>query len=129
MRLLLVDDEQPARERLARLVTELGGHELVGEAADGIAALGLLDAARPDALLLDIRMPGMDGLELARHLAGLEHGPAVIFTTAYDEFALEAFDAGAVDYLLKPVRRDKLEAALGKAQRVSRAQLAALDRT
>jgi two-component system response regulator AlgR len=127
MRLMIVDDEPPARERLARLVAELAGHDVVAEAGDGREALERLDAAAADALLLDIRMPGMDGLEVARHLAGLEQAPAVIFTTAYDEFALAAFDAGAVAYLLKPVRREKLEAALAAAQRVSRAQLAALE--
>jgi two-component system response regulator AlgR len=127
MRLMIVDDEAPARERLAQIVAELPGHDVVGTAADGREALEQLDAAAPDALLLDIRMPGIDGLEVARHLAGLEQAPAVIFTTAYDEFALDAFDAGAVAYLLKPVRRDKLEAALAAAQRVTRAQLASLE--
>lgn len=127
MRLMIVDDEAPARARLVQLLAEEAGHEVVAEAESGPAALAALDSAQPDILLLDIRMPGMDGLEVARHLAGLEQAPAVVFTTAYDEFALAAFDAGAVAYLLKPVRRERLLAALARASRLTRAQLGALD--
>jgi len=126
MKILIVDDEALARERLAELVAELGGHSVVGTAASGREALRLAASGGADAVLMDIRMPGMDGLEAARHLAALETPPAVIFTTAYGEHALAAFEANAVDYLLKPVRRERLAAALDKARRLSRAQLGAL---
>lgn len=123
MRVLIVDDEAPARIRLRALVEELPDCEVAGEAADGAQALHRADATDPDVVLLDIRMPGMDGLEAARHLAGLERPPAVIFTTAFDHHALEAFEAAAVDYLLKPIRKARLEQALERARRPNRAQL------
>jgi two-component system response regulator AlgR len=123
---LIVDDEALARDRLARMVAQLDGHEVVGQAANGREALDVALAVRPDVVLLDIRMPGMDGLEAARHLAALAEPPAVVFCTAYEEHAIEAFDVQAVGYLLKPVRRERLAAALGQAVRVNRAQLAAL---
>jgi two-component system, LytTR family, response regulator AlgR len=126
MRILIVDDEQLARDRLARMVAALDGHEVVGQAAGGREALQQVMAADVDVVLLDIRMPGMDGLETARHLTALEAPPAVIFCTAYDEHAIQAFDLQAVGYLLKPVRLEQLAQALDKAQRVNRAQLAAL---
>jgi two-component system response regulator AlgR len=115
MRVLLVDDEAPARDRLKRLLRELEGVELVGEAADGKAALHAIAELQPDLILLDIRMPGMDGMETARHLATLPHPPRVIFTTAYSEHALEAFEAQAIDYLVKPVRKERLAQALHRA--------------
>jgi len=126
VKVLVVDDEQLARERMAGLVVELGGHSVVGLAASGTEALRLAAASGAEVVLLDIRMPGMNGLEAARHLAALEAPPAVIFTTAYGEHALAAFEANAVDYLLKPVRRERLAAALEKARRLTRAQLEAL---
>lgn len=126
MRALIVDDEAPARTRLARLIEALDGWVVAGEAADGLAALDQVSAVNPDVVLLDVRMPRMDGMEAARHLAALDTPPAVIFTTAYDEYALAAFDANAVAYLLKPVRGDRLSAALQRACRPSRAQLGAL---
>jgi two-component system response regulator AlgR len=98
----------------------------VGEAGNGQEALKLSDELKPDVVLLDIRMPGMDGVEAARHLADFETPPAVIFTTAYDQYALDAFETQAVGYLLKPVRREKLERALQAATRPTRAQLAKL---
>ncbi len=119
MRVLIVDDEAPARARLRRLLEELEGTEVVGEAADGRAALEAQQALLPDVLLLDIRMPGMDGMEAARELARLPQPPAVIFTTAYSEHALEAFEAEAIDYLVKPVRKERLEQALQRVQRLS----------
>ena len=125
MRVLAVDDEQLARDRLRRLLDD-GDVELVGEAANGIDAIEAVNALQPDVVLLDIRMPGMDGLEAASHLARLEEPPAVIFCTAYEEHAIEAFDVSAVGYLLKPVRKDALHAALAKAGRVNKAQLQAL---
>jgi len=126
MKILIVDDEPPARERLQALVEELRAGEVVGHAGNGAQALRAVEQGTPDVVLLDIRMPGMDGLEVARHLARTEAPPAVIFTTAYDRHALAAFEANAVGYLLKPIRRERLEAALEQARRLSRAQLAAL---
>jgi two-component system response regulator AlgR len=126
MRVLIVDDEQLARDRLARMLASLEGYEVVGEAAHGVNALEQVQALQPEVVLLDIRMPGMDGMEAARHLAALDEPPAVIFCTAYEEHAIQAFDLQAVGYLLKPVRKEHLADALGKAQRVNKAQLAAL---
>ncbi len=126
IRVLIVDDEQLARDRLNRMVAEFEDYEVVGEAENGIAAVQLAHDQRPEVVLLDIRMPGMDGLEAARHLADMEEPPAVIFCTAYEEHAIEAFDLQAVGYLLKPVRGQNLHTALGKAQRINKAQLAAL---
>ena len=126
MKVLVVDDEAPARDRLSRLLEEIDGFDLVGEASNGREALQQVDAKQPDLILLDIRMPGMDGIEAARHLAGLEEPPAVIFTTAYNEYAIEAFEANAVGYVLKPVRRQRLAEALQRAQRPTRPQLASL---
>jgi two-component system response regulator AlgR len=101
-------------------------HEVVGEAANGVEAVKVAASMQPEVVLMDIRMPGMDGLEAARHIVDAEEPPAIIFCTAYEEHAVEAFDLQAVGYLLKPVRKDNLEASLGKAQRVNKAQLAAL---
>ncbi|MFO0985695.1 MAG: LytTR family DNA-binding domain-containing protein, partial [Planctomycetota bacterium] len=120
------DDEPPARERLRRLCAELPGLEVAGEAGNGPDAIELVQDTQADAVLLDIRMPAMDGIEVARHLAALESPPAVIFVTAYDQYALEAFEAQASAYLLKPIRRDKLAAAVQAAQRLTRPQLAEL---
>ena len=123
LRVLIVDDEPPARARLGQLLAEIGGAELIGEAASGPEALEQAMRLTPDVVLLDVRMPGMDGLETARHLSELGEPPAVIFTTAYDQYALNAFDTRAAGYLLKPVRKDKLAAALEQAGRLTRAQL------
>jgi two-component system response regulator AlgR len=123
LRVLIVDDEGPARERLRSMLTEAGTVEVAGEAANGEQALDLVDRLEPDVVLLDVRMPGIDGLEVARHLATLPEPPAVIFTTAFDEYALQAFESEAVAYLLKPIRAEKLHAALAKAARLTRPQL------
>jgi two-component system, LytTR family, response regulator AlgR len=120
---LIVDDEIPARERLERLVGELPGWVVAGACSNGADAVPLVAALAPAVVLLDIRMPGMTGIEVARHLGALERPPAIVFTTAYDEYALEAFDAQAVGYLLKPVRRERLEQALQHASRLSAPQL------
>jgi two-component system response regulator AlgR len=124
LRVLVVDDEPLARERLSHLVEELPAVELAGVAASGEEALLLAGRLRPEVVLLDIRMPGMDGLEAAHHLARMPDPPAVIFTTAFEQHALAAFDAQAAGYLLKPVRADKLKEALERARRPTRAQLA-----
>lgn len=123
LKVVIVDDEPPARERLRSMLVESGEFDVVGEAGNGQQALEIVDRAAPDIVLLDVRMPGIDGLEVARQLAGLEEPPAVIFTTAFDEYALQAFDSQAVAYLLKPIRAEKLKAALAKAARFTRPQL------
>jgi two-component system response regulator AlgR len=123
LKLLIVDDEPPARERLQYLLRELPAWRVVGSCGTGAEALDLVRELKPDAVLLDIRMPGMSGIETARHLAGISTPPAVVFTTAYDEHAMEAFDAQAVGYLLKPVRLERLRQALNQAARLSAAQL------
>lgn len=120
---LIVDDELPARERLQRLVGELAGFAVAGTCANGVDALALLGKLKPAILLLDIRMPGMTGIEVARHLSTLAEPPAIVFTTAYDEYALEAFESQAVGYLLKPVRLERLEQALRHASRLTPPQL------
>jgi two-component system response regulator AlgR len=123
LRILIVDDEPPARERLRSMLMESGDFEVAGEAGNGEQALNQVDLLMPDIVLLDVRMPGIDGLEVARQLATLAEPPAVIFTTAFDEYALEAFESHAVAYLLKPIRAEKLRAALSKAGRLTRPQL------
>jgi len=123
LKVLIVDDESPARARLRSLLAEIGDVEVVGEAVTGVEALQSAAGLAPDVVLLDVRMPGMDGIEAARHLNALEAPPAVIFATAYDEYAIKAFDAQAVGYLLKPVRKEKLAAALQQAGRLTRPQL------
>jgi len=125
---LIVDDEALARERLVDLLADIGSIEVVGEARDGREAIEAVERLRPDLVLLDIRMPRMDGLEAARHLGAFEHAPALIFCTAYDDHALAAFDANAVDYLLKPIRAERLRAAIERAGRFSREALHGIDR-
>ena len=124
LRVLVVDDEPLARERLSHLVEDMPDVELAGIAASGEEALLLAGRLKPEVVLLDIRMPGMDGLEAAHHLARMPEPPAVIFTTAYEQHALAAFDAQAAGYLLKPVRPERLREALDRARRPTRAQLA-----
>ena len=126
MKILVTDDERLARLRLRGLIEGLDGYVVCAEAATGAQALEAVSHYQPDILLLDIRMPGMDGLEVARHLQSLEQPPAIIFTTAYNDYALQAFDAHAVDYLLKPVRRERLQEALAHARRLTRAQQSGL---
>lgn len=116
---LVVDDEPPARERLARLVAELPGWAVAGTCATGRQAIDQVERLKPAVVLLDIRMPGMSGIEAARHLSALEAPPAIVFTTAYDQYALEAFEAHAVGYLLKPVRQERLQQALRHAARLT----------
>lgn len=122
-RVLVVDDEPPARELLRSILAETEGFEVAGEAENGQRALDLCATLQPDIVLLDVRMPGVDGLEVARHLAVLDAPPAVIFVTAYDEYAMQAFESEAIAYLLKPIRAEKLRAALTKAGRLTRPQL------
>ena len=126
MRVLIADDEALARARLRELVTEIGDYTIVGEAANGKEALLMGTELRADIILMDIRMPGMDGLEAALHFCTTENPPAVIFTTAYGDHALAAFEAHAVDYLLKPIRKERLQSALGRAQQLTHKQLSAM---
>ena len=112
MKVVIADDEPLARERLRALLAEHPGIEVVAEAENGLDALQACSQHRPDMVLLDIAMPGVDGLEAARHLAAFDPRPAVVFCTAYDEHALSAFEAAAIDYLMKPIRPERLAAAL-----------------
>lgn len=116
LRTLIVDDEPLAIERLQIMCAEIGCLNLVGTASDGAAALRMVPALKPDLLLLDIAMPGLDGMEVARALEKLDPPPAVIFVTAFDQFAVAAFDVSAVDYLLKPVAQDRLERAVARVK-------------
>jgi len=129
MKTLIVDDEPLARERMATLLADIEGIEIVGEAGNGRDALEAIGRFAPDVILLDIRMPVMDGIEVARHLAALADAPAVVFCTAYGDHAVDAFEANAVDYLLKPVRAERLAAALAKARRRSGEAVSASVRT
>ena len=118
LRVVLVDDEAPARSRLKQLIADcapLVPAKVVGEAANGREALELLASVAANLVLVDIRMPQMSGIEFARHALALESPPAIIFVTAYDEYAIKAFELRALDYLLKPVRRERLLAALERA--------------
>ena len=119
MKVLIVDDEKPARDRLRQLIADFGNYEVVAEAANGEQALSMAATHDPDVVLLDIRMPGVDGIETAHHLNAMETPPAVVFTTAYDEYAIDAFEARAIGYVLKPVRRERLEKALEHAARIT----------
>lgn len=130
MKVLIADDEPLARQRLRDQLEQLSRqgqpYRLVSEVGDGLSAVAAATAERPDVALLDIQMPGLDGIQAALGLAALEFPPAVIFVTAYDDHALQAFDVHAIDYLLKPVRTERLAAALERARLLSRAQREAL---
>ena len=115
----IVDDESPARHRIKELLSDCGAQislELVGEASNGREALEQLSVQHADVVLVDIRMPQMDGIELAQHLNKLERPPVIIFTTAYDNYAIQAFEQHAIDYLLKPIRLGRLFEALTRAR-------------
>lgn len=123
--ILIVDDEAPARRRLKEVLADCAAElplAVAGEAATGREALDWLSGHHADVVLLDIRMPGMNGIETARHLLTLPLPPAVVFTTAYDDYAVQAFEVNAIDYLLKPVRKERLLAALRKARALSASQ-------
>lgn len=116
VRVLIVDDEPLAAERLTMMCAQIGGVTVIGHAGDGDAALAMLARTEPDLLLLDIAMPRLDGVSLARILERRAVRPAVIFVTAYDHYALDAFDVAAVDYLLKPVAADRLARAIARVR-------------
>ena len=129
LRILIVDDEALARRRLCDVLADHASvlpHRIVGEAGNGKEALQQLHENQAQVLLLDIRMPVMDGIETAEHLLALEQPPAVIFTTAYDDYAIKAFEVNAIDYLLKPIRPERLIAALQKAKVLSATPMTAL---
>lgn len=127
LRALVVDDEPLAVERLQILLSRIDGVELCGTAADGEAALRLVEAVAPHVILLDIAMPGMDGIDVAREMARLPRPPKIVFVTAYDSFAVAAFDVDAVDYLMKPIVPDRLARALGRVREHLAAPAAAPD--
>ena len=115
LRVLIVDDEELARVRIRGLMEELDGFDIVGEAENGIEAVEKIGALRPDVVLLDIQMPGMNGFEV---LSSLDEMPLVIFATAYDEYAIKAFEVDSIDYLLKPIEKERLSEALERARRL-----------
>jgi two-component system response regulator AlgR len=123
---LIADDESLARDRLCRMIDKLEGFKVIAQADNGQTAINLARQHHPDLALLDIRMPEVDGIEAAELIADLEPPPAIIFCTAYDEYALKAFQANAVGYLLKPVREEELARALKQAKKLSQAHLKAL---
>jgi two-component system response regulator AlgR len=116
LRVLIADDEPLAAERLQLLLARSDGAQLVGTASDGDSAINLTEALHPDLLLLDIAMPGLDGIGVARALAAQTPSPAVVFITAFDQFAVAAFEVEAVDYLMKPVDPPRLQRALDRAR-------------
>ena len=128
LRALIVDDEELAREGIRMMLARQPDVEVVGEASDGLTATEAISRLSPDVIFLDVRMPGFDGFELLERL-GAANQPHVIFITAYDQYAVRAFEAGAVDYLLKPIRRERLEQSLAPAESrrgAPQAQLASL---
>ncbi|MFL0797438.1 MAG: LytTR family DNA-binding domain-containing protein [Cellvibrionaceae bacterium] len=127
MDILLVDDESLARERLRRLLSDIEDCSVVGEARNGEEALQQVERLDPDLILLDVRMPVLDGIDAGKTLAAMDNPPVIIYCTAYDDYALDAFSASATDYLLKPVRADKLSKALDKARQLNRIQQNSLD--
>lgn len=126
MKVLVCDDEPLARERLKRMLDKIPGAQCIGEAENGVDLLQKVPRLNPEIIISDIRMPGMDGIEAAEHLSKLNEPPALIFCTAYDDYAIRAFQVHAMGYLLKPVKLQDLELALGQARRLTRAQLASL---
>lgn len=122
MNVLIVDDEALARARVHRLLSQIGEFNNVHEAGNGKEAVEAVQKLSPDLVLMDIQMPVMDGIEAARHISELDTPPAIIFCTAYDEYAIEAFNVQAVGYLLKPVRADDLKSALNKLSKINKVQ-------
>jgi len=123
MKILIADDERPARERLATLLDDWPEAEIVAMVSNGVEATEQTIKLEAEVVLLDIRMPGMSGIEAAQHLSKLEQPPAIIFTTAYSEFALDAFESNAIDYLLKPIKQKRLFKALSACSKLNKSQL------
>ncbi|MEM7195030.1 MAG: LytTR family DNA-binding domain-containing protein [Pseudomonadota bacterium] len=122
MKYLIIDDEPIARVRLREMLGRIDPSGYILEAENGEEAMSIYEQEAAEVLLVDIRMPGISGIELAYHLSALDNPPAVIFTTAYNEYALEAFEANAIDYLLKPIQQDRLKRALAKADPITKSQ-------
>lgn len=129
MKVLICDDEPLARERIERLVKRTEGYQVIGQAGNGIEALEKTRLLEPDILILDIQMPVMNGLEAAQHIATLPQAPAILFCTAFDQYAIEAFQVNAIAYLLKPVRQEDLIKALQSSSKLNKAQMADLQQT
>jgi two-component system LytT family response regulator/two-component system response regulator LytT len=126
LRVVVVDDEPPAREELVHLLASLPEVQVVGEGVNGVEGMALIERERPDVAFLDVRMPGLDGIQMVRHLHRRKIPVQVVFVTAYDQYALRAFDVSATDYLLKPVEKKRLAAAIEKARgRLNRLDAAA----
>ena len=123
MKVLICDDEPLARDRLKRLIDRIGCYQIVGEAGNGLEALEMTRTAEPDALVIDIQMPGLNGLEAAGHISKLPNPPAILFCTAYNQYAVEAFNVKAIAYLLKPVKLENLQNALEDCKRLTKPQL------
>jgi two-component system LytT family response regulator/two-component system response regulator LytT len=117
LRAVLIDDEQLARDELGYLLYRLGGVEVIGQAGNGVEALTAIDRLQPDVVFLDVQMPGLTGFEVARRLLDKGTAAHIIFVTAFDQYAIEAFEVNAIDYLLKPVDQARLELAVGRARR------------
>src|ERR1044072_7662907 len=117
LKAVLVDDEQLARDELGYLLGQIGGVEVLGQAGNGIEALSTIERLQPDVVFLDVQMPGLTGFEVARRMLNARASPHIIFVTAYDQHAIEAFEVNAVDYLLKPLEPTRLELAVGRARR------------
>jgi two-component system response regulator AlgR len=126
LNILIADDEVPARNRMRDLLSEIKNVAIVAEAKNGKEAIELAQTTKPDLMLLDIRMPLMDGIEAAQHAQKLEPKPHIIFTTAFDAYAIKAFDLNAIDYLLKPIRLERLQTAIDKAHTLKPLQIEAL---
>ena len=118
LRILIVDDEVPARKDLRRMCGKLEGVEVAGEAGDGPDAVKLVMKLKPDVVLLDIQMPGLDGFQVVARIAGMDRRPAIVFVTAYDQYAIKAFEVHAVDYILKPVEEKRLAQAIDRSRRI-----------
>ena len=126
LNILIADDEAPARNRLRDLLGDIKNVSIVAEAKNGKEAIDLALETKPELMLLDIRMPVMDGIEAAQHAQKLEPKPHIIFTTAFDAYAIKAFDLNAIDYLLKPIRLERLQTAINKAHALQPKQIVAL---
>ena len=126
LNILIADDEAPARNRMRDLLSDIEDVAVVAEAKNGKEAIDLALQTKPDLMLLDIRMPVMDGIEAAQHAQKIEPKPYIIFTTAFDAYAIKAFDLNAIDYLLKPIRLERLQTAINKAHALKPAQITAL---
>ena len=126
MHVLIVDDELLARKRLRKMIESIDGVNIVGEAENGEQACEAVNMLDPEVVLMDVRMPGLDGLEAARKIKDMTDPPAIVFCTAYDEYALQAFETFAAGYLVKPVQADKLSEVLSQVNRLNKAQKSAL---